>query len=361
MLPYYIVFASLFFLNLFNHRVKRTLREEEVVYQKKQFVVQAFLLLAIFTGLRDISVGCDLEQYLVRYQDSLYHFKKGFESSEWLFNYVSYFFHNVLRADFQVFLFVINLFCMLGISVCIYKFSDVPFLSYIMFITLGLFTLYMSGLRQSVAITLALLAILQAEKKRMLPFALCIIAAYFFHNSAVVFLPVYFLWGRRISRPQAYILLGISLMAFFYRESLIPIIEYLMPNKYEYIDLLSGYDINILVIVVPIVICVACVMFKSAEQDGKFDEKFSFFFIMSCIAIIMHIASLNNGLIGRLYYYFCIGNIIALPSTIDSLKEQHDRLAMAIEVLVIVMCLMYFIISTPDGTLQIDKFKFFWQ
>ena len=327
----------------------------------KLYIYSVAGILILFMGLRATNVGCDVIQYFNRYKNANVMYNLGITYSEWGFNYISYFFHDYLKLDFQFFLLFIAIVCIVSLSVCIYKYSDDILLSFILYLTIGNFALNMSGLRQTIAISLSLFAIVMAEKRKPILFYLLIFVASIIHNSALIFMPVYFLWGKTINRKYAFILLIIAVSAFFYRQLLNPIITYLSPERYSKYSLIEGYSINCLVILVPIIFCIYSLLFLNTDEDGKFDKKNSFFYCFSCISIFMMILSLNNGQLGRLAYYFSIGNLITVSAAMKSHKQYDRKIATIIEIIMIVLCLLYFFISTPGGTLRIDRYMFFWQ
>lgn len=277
MVAYYILF---FIVLSFAYVCRKDFiisQNREAISGDKMYVVVIGIVLTLFMGLRATTVGCDVVQYINRYNSANELYNLGTSYSEWGYNYLSYFFHNILNWDFQAFLFIISLMCIASISVCIYKYSDNALLSIITYLTIGNFTINMSGLRQTIAISLTIIAIFMAERRKPVKFYFLVLLATIIHNSSIVFLPVYFLWGRRINRKQGIILLGVASAAVFYRSLLTPVITILSPKRYSKIDLAEGYAINILVILVPIIFCIYSVLFMKMEEDGKYCVKDSFF------------------------------------------------------------------------------------
>lgn len=360
MIAYVVLFALILLSEKTQKKVFIAGNYVAPVSGRKMYLYIVAVILIFFMGLRATSVGCDVIQYLYRYENATELYNIGLSYSEWGFNYISYFFHNILNVDFQVFLFAIAILCVSSISTCVYRYSDNILLSIITYLTVGNFTMNLSGLRQTVAISIVLFSILVAEKKKLVPFFALVMLASVIHNSAVVFFPVYFLWGRRLNRKTGAILLIISVAAIAYRTFLNPLIGILSPERYSIYNLTEGYAINPLVILVPIVFCVYSLFFMK-QDGGEFSQKDSFFFIFSCINVFTSMLSLSNNQLGRLGFYFAIGNMIVISSAVQGHKENDYRVAHGIEYLIVILCFLYFFISTPGGTLSIDNYLFFWQ
>ena len=361
MLAYYILFALIIILSTLNISVVyQASKCDAITARKKTYATEVFILLTLFIGLRATTVGCDVIQYANKYKNSANFIGSGFSDSEWGYKYLSYFFHDILKVDFQIFLFFLAIIFSFAVSRCVYKYSNNDLMSFVIYLTLGTFTISLSGLRQTLAISLVLLSIEQAEKRKLIKFLLLVFVASIIHNSAIIFLPIYFLWGLRITRVQSFIILGGTVAAFAYKNLLTPIINFLAPERYDKYDLSEGYEINLLVVIVPILMTLFAAVLSKADEDGKLDKKHSFFYILSCLNVFMLILSLNNNQLGRLSYYFSIGCAIIVPATLK--KQNINKVWVKItEMIIVFLCLLYFFVSTPDGTLQIDNYKFFWQ
>ena len=96
----------------------------------------------------------------------------------------------------QVFLAVCALGSLLPVAYMIYRNSDTPAFSFLIYMGLPVFLLLYSGLRQSLAIGLTFLSIRYIQKRKPIPFILLVLAAAQFHYSGYLFLiayPIYYL------------------------------------------------------------------------------------------------------------------------------------------------------------------------
>jgi hypothetical protein len=309
-------------------------------------------------GLRHPSVGCDVLGYLNnRYNNSEILIEMPVERA---FNYINFFFHDIINAPFQLFLFfTVCVTCASLFFTFIRQSVDVTF-SILLYITIGTFSMALTGIRQTLAMSISWLSIYFIEKRKFLFFLATILLASSFHNSAVVFFIAFFLGGIKLSRNQCISLFLVTLSTFFSRNLLNPLVAYIQPSKYNGIDIYAGYDINVLVLLVPITILLFCIVFNDYDNEKKCDYQDSFFFMFCCLNVFFLILSLNNNQLGRLSYYFNIGICILIPSIIKKQEKKGIRVAKITKFIVLSFALAYFFISTPGGTLMIDNYKVFW-
>lgn len=362
MIPYYILFTLIIIGSLCDyHLLQRRGKIQSASNKSKiKYLGFVFIVLSIFMGLRAITVGIDMVQYQFRYDNAEFFFKQGFLSSEWGYNIISYFFHDILNSDFHFFIFCIAVLCIFSFFCIIYAYSPNIFISIVMYLCLGAFTLNMSAMRQTIAMSLVYLSLLEIEKRKFGAFISFVFFAFIIHNSAIIFFPFYFLWGIKISRKQGILLLILTLAAYVYKSALIPIITIFSPEKYNKYDLMSGYSINQLVILTPIFLCIYVITFMKVDKL-MIDVRRSFFYILSCSQVLLLILSMNHNQIGRLSYYFSPGLYILVASVLEENKITRYKITILIECAMIVLFLLYFFISTPNGTLQIDNYRFFWE
>lgn len=315
-------------------------------------------------GLRHPDVGTDTNQYLYLYNDRSLDMLslEIFKFDEWGF-YTLNTVINILGFENQGYILVVSLIISLSFSLFFYKYSKNIFLSFYLHLTIGLFSMSMSGLRQTLAMCLVLLAFHFLIRRKLVGFFASVLVAYTFHHSAIVFLPVFLLRNVTINKKRGIVLLTVVTSTMFYRELFTPLIALVAPDRYlERYDLISdAYHVNPLLILIAIAIPTVCLFFwdNIGKLENKEKEIYSILFILSCINILLNILSLNSNMIGRLSFYFIPFNIILIPNIISGIKDKKLRV-IAIY-LCIILPLIQFIMSTPDGAYSIDQYKFFFQ
>lgn len=356
MFPYYLLFFAITLIYLCLYTFPLLTEQQKDNY----FFFILLVLLSCFVGLRDCHVGVDTLQYSYLYDIVSYTVSYGREISEWGFFRFLFISRYWLGLNFQGLLFILGALNIVALMFNLRRYCNNMYVGIIIYLALGLFAMNLSGMRQSFAMAICFLSILFIEKRKLILSFLLMFIAFTIHNSAIIFLPVYFLWGVKINRFQGFILLVCVLLAFVYRIYLNPVIEFLAPLRYANMDLLANYNINILVILVPICLTVFSLCLLPGGTNHKFSNINSFFYIFSCLYIWFLILSINNNQIGRLSYYFALGNMVTFPAALKNLYARSRFLAIFTGVCAVSLFFVYFFISTPGGVLQIDKYQLFF-
>jgi len=195
MTVYVLIIVFFFFLRFLVFR-----KEFLVGTEKRNFLILSLIPVTLVAGLRNISIGTDTENYKLIFQKILEIDSKSIADEKIEFGYI---YLNKLIGLFtsqpQVLFIVVAIFMSVCIGVFIYKNASDPFLALLFFITLGMFQFSLSGMRQSIAVGITLLAMEFIKKRKMLWFFALIFIAYSFHKSAILYLPAYFIAYRSLS------------------------------------------------------------------------------------------------------------------------------------------------------------------
>lgn len=184
----------------------------------KRILTLAFIMLVLVLGCQDVETtgSGDIKAYYTNYQcaiesDSLLSFIEDNPYMENGYLVITWLLSKIIRWP-QFILFFEAAFCC-GITLrFIYKYSEDVLLSVLGFLSLGIFGFYLTGFRQGMAISICLLALEMADKKRVCAFVFLVLAAISVHQTAVVFLPVYFIMKINVNRLLVIAELGVILL-----------------------------------------------------------------------------------------------------------------------------------------------------
>lgn len=346
---YYSIFIFwlwVFFLKKIYEEIKKV----KITKRSKIYFVVAGIPLILIMGLRNISVGTDTIRYYFHYQYNT------FRVAEPLYSYFTIFLNN-LGVNFQTFLLLNSFIVITGISLLYYKYSKNILLSYYLHVTIGLFTMSMTGLRQTLAVSLTVFAFIALmENKKILYFAI-LVAAYFIHNSAIIFLIVFFIKKIELSQKKAFLIFIGANIIFVMRNFLVNIVLFIVPSRYL-IYLQNDANINPLVIIASAAIPLASLLFWPKFQESKEKNVFSIFYIMSCMNLVINILAIDINLVERLTYYFIVYITVLVPNIIEQIEQKNYRILAYLASAV--LPLLQFLLATPGGSLGIDNYKFFW-
>jgi len=329
----------------------------------KTYAVWCFIGLFLVMALKSPEVGTDWTEYLRRYDNyATMSYREIYnKADEFLYYWTTKFLHD-LGVGHQGFIALIGFFVSLVTAYFVYKETQDVFLAMFLHLTIGNFTMTMSGVRQTIAICMIMIAYFCVKKNKLIPFLLWVFTASFFHTSAIIFIPFYWILKIRLKfRSCLCIWLG-TLALIPFRNSLTNIIEKIQPERYERYDLITNeHPVNPLVVLVAFLIPIACLLVNEimVKKEDKYNLDFSRLYILSCVYAFSAVLSLNSIILVRLGYYFVTFNIILLPMVINNIQKVADRKLAYFAA--IVLPAIQFIISTPGGALKIDEYKFFWQ
>lgn len=332
-------------------------KNQSIEIFENKYALYILVIMTLLIGLRGISVGADTAHYQYLYETSTRQIvTRQYEQG---YYYCTYFLKK-MGVDYQLFLVLVAAFS----SGCLVKFyhqysRNLAF-SVFVFMTIGLLPMYMSGIRQVLAISLCLIALLFLENGRYIISAGIIMIASMFHISSLAFFSIFPLCRIRLSKKSTFLLIVISAMTSVFEDVLLKLAEMVLPEKYASIDIFSTYNINPLLIIIAVLIPLFCIVFDSrTEEDHKFSRSNTMLYLMSCINIVLTMLSRNNMFFSRVAYYFVHANSILISNVIFSQRKRFNRIIMVF--VIGIVCALYFIISIPDGTMRIDKYRFFWQ
>ncbi|MBP3427870.1 MAG: EpsG family protein [Clostridia bacterium] len=329
----------------------------------RNYAIYVSICLIVLIGCRHVSVGADTRQYEYLYSISAEQISpEKYDQGYYRF---AHFFHQ-LGFSYQAYNFIVAVVLVSSLVLFYATYSKNTAFSTLVFMTIGLLPMYMSGTRQSLAISIYLLAVIWTDKHRkLLQLIVSILLAWLastFHASAMVgFAAIALIALRpRLSRQSLFILVMIAAGTMVYRNHVAGLAQYVLPEKYMSYDLNADYQINPLLIIISILIPAFCLVFDTDVQpDGRFSAEKTWLYLFSCANILLTILAKNSMYFSRISYYFVHANSILISNMI--VKQRMRTNSYIMYIVIGVICMLYFLISMPGGTLKIDNYMFFWQ
>lgn len=195
------------------------------------------VVLALFAALR-WGVGTDWNAYYNFYRDLHYPGEPGY-------NLVNNIFSS-LAVNYSAFLFIVNVTALSLIAIFFLRHSYIPLFAFLIFYSDLFLYLNFSGIRQAIALSIALIAYQYAERRDLKKFVLFVLVAASFHVSALVFSLVYVLPRQRIQVSTiVFSAAGIFAFAQFFEYSVYYFDLILGKNLAFYVlNQVHGYDID---------------------------------------------------------------------------------------------------------------------
>lgn len=323
------------------------------------FYFFTFILICI-CGLRSVKIGLDTPQYYFLFRDAskfqnlfdfISHIKKDREHPEW--GYIVYEWCLSLIGNYNSFLFVTAIITILPLMWLIYKYSKIPWLSIALFILFGYFTFYMSTLRQAIALAFCFFAFHYSLQNKLLKYLFCLFLAFLFHQTAIVFFPIYWIKKIPLNRKVLFATIILIVSSFVIRNYIY--LLFLSVSRTDYTEHIAagGFRMYITMLLVIGIGFISMKEIKANELNKKL------FYMMIVCAFLWPILSIGSPALYRLYYYYHIFIILFSANLAMSIKLKLRR-----NIVILFFVLIgsaYFITQVVYGELNVYPYNFNWE
>lgn len=194
MIPYFIFLAISLLLANFAYKKQKP---------NALFVFLLYVVLSLFAGLRNASVGTDSSAYARGFEDLTYLDRQFGRGLSFLIEEPGFYFLQKclgqVSNEYYVLLTGISLVFCFFILLSITKQSRMPVLSLFVFITLGYYTFVFNAARQGIAMAIYMNAISFIKDKKFWKYVFLVLCAALFHRSIIVAIPLYFFFEKSFS------------------------------------------------------------------------------------------------------------------------------------------------------------------
>lgn len=329
---------------------------------KKLYCTAAALQWVVLSGFRHFSVGDDTLQYLNRFEITKYISWQTVIADLW--NYIKNpfvdhglkdpgyrFFEKVFQIfskDYRMWLLFIAILFTVSMAVWIYKNSEMPWLSFIIYSSLFFAFYSVTGHRQTIATALIVFIGYKFIKERKLgKFLLISLAAFLIHKSAIVFVPFYFLANMNITALKIIFILGGSFVFSVIGKPIYAPLAYTLGFGEEQIEESVGgagtYATILLLVCLFTLVCYSNV--KERREDSKFLYNAMFMTIFTTLFVYQQQAFM------RVQQYYSLFIMIMIPEIVMSFEKRQRMLVSMCGTLVLIF---YIILQNP-------YYKFFFQ
>ena len=336
-------------------RLPRLIDTDRRVY-KKAAILLFFSLLFLLSALRAHSVGNDTNNYETVFRRFANHnLAYALSYKEPAFALLCKLVHS-LTGSYQFLLAVIAFISLLPVAWFYAKNVENPMTTIALFMFFSVFYMYFSGMRQIIAIGLGIVAYYFTKGKKPIPYLLVVLAAYFFHRSAIVLAVMYpIYWFRIMKRSVIFVVLVMGLIYVFNQ----PIFSLLHGLIQDYEGLGDSNTGAYTMLFLLILFCVFS--FVVTEEDDLDQDTVGLRnFLLVTTAIQMFVPL--NFLVMRMGYYYMIFLPIALPRIMVNASPRWRATSMAANVVLFCFFAFRFIVYAPSqNILHIFPYHFFWE
>lgn len=340
---------------------------------KRKFIISTALVHIIICGFRSDAIHGDLLAY-----------KRGFDGyavSGWfsnsiisngrntLFYGLNKLIANLTNNNFQVLLFVIACMSIIAISFIIYRYSEFPYLSYLMWNCFGFYIFSFYSIKQAMAMAFIMLASIGIFEKNRKEFYIFTVLAGFTHMPAFVFLPAYELCRARKLRTIVYFYIVLVLVIVLFRNQIVGSMADLYYEGEKFIQVNSfGVGGKSLMM---IALLISGVFLCNIKYD-----RFRYTFILLATASLIQMFSVYDNVFTRLADYYFQFIILYAPFILKQpytnredcpylLFNEASRRLLIFGFICLAFLFYYRVDLSGDnvGTANniVANFRFFWQ
>lgn len=335
---------------------------------KKKCIQLITIILTLFSGLRSWRMG-DVYHYCYAFQhcnSEAWHL--DLSSHDSIGTQIFYRMIGQMNLGFEVCLFLIAAFSAISLGVFIYRYSSSPFLSYLIYIGLGSYMFTLSALKQTIAMSFimwAMMSIIDSKPKRFLFFTLL---AALFHTPALVFLPAYYIARKKIDATYFVGLIVITLCIVIFRDQIVAEMSALYYEDEFNFDAASGVGGKFIILL-------AILLFSIIVHPVRSSYKvYQHLFNMMVIAAILQSFSVYDNVFTRLADYYFQFFPAFVPLMLDRHLERDEngqkhyigcrlspRLRTAATLSISVLSVLIYIDTLNASTALLSDFRFIWE
>lgn len=300
---------------------------EDSAYQKRVLLgpyVVLCIWLVLLVGLRSDSTGIDTWNYVNNYNQCVAYpnwdaFRSFLESQNYreCLYWMSLYGMAKLGVPAWGTRFVYGVIAVVPVLVFIYRRSESLLMSIFFYLSLSYYAFAFTGIRQSVAIGLIVLAYLQYEKRRWDLYLIFSVAAIFFHITAAIFLPVILLrWVRMNEITASACVLGGGAL-YLFRGPIVDWLERIAEKDYS-ADIGGGNLYVLFLIGTAVLLWIFQWRWIKSEED-------QLLFWLACMAAVSYAVVKVSPVYMRATYYYQIFLLASLPNMLNSIPDGLTR------------------------------------
>ena len=330
------------------------------IKDKKKFVILVSLQLFLILALRCSTLGVDLNNYSAGFNyiknlsffDMLsrlhiidiaalvypFDYEGGYVLLNWIVGNLGLSFHGFLIVCAFINIFSVGYF--------IYKYSDIPWISFIVLCTFGIYTYFFGILRQSLALSFFLLSLHFALQNKKGKAILLFFFAFWMHRAVLIMLPIYLFINRKSITKKSYtiaLLLSIPFLLLsgqIYNYIVYPIMSFFGKG---YVG--NGFQLNNLIILLYIVAFIVMIFanFKKGSEN-KINSIAIWALILSIYVEILGMYNDNFARVVQMYNTFLL---ITIPYVVKQYNNQKSIIF--VKSLMVILLTSFFVYTTRES------------
>ena len=325
-----------------------------------------FMIFLLILVCRDKSIGRDLLNYEYYFKSiSKTSFSKILEYDLGVLYVLLYWIVSRINDSYQFFLAVVALITILPIAAFYCKDRTDSFLKIVLFMNMSTFIMIFSGLRQSIAISLGIIAMKFVREKKLLKFLIIVLVAMGVHHTGFMILMLYPLYHVAFKRKHLIVIVPSFLVVFAFNKPIFTyvtsVLSMIFGDKYD-TDISSTGAYTILILFV--LFSTLCFI---VPDESKMDRETLGLRNILLVATFLQCFAPVHTLSMRMNYYFIIFIPVAVSKVLQCAKKDSMDIAWAAKRVLVVFFMCYYLYtaynSCQTGISTLDTYPYipFWK
>ncbi|WP_309121657.1 EpsG family protein [Paenibacillus sp.] len=230
-----------------------------------------------------------------------------------------------ITNDPQILVFVCALVTNVLIVWVLYRYAHMFDVSVYVYVTSGMYLVSMNGMRQFLAASILFAATKYVMEGKWRPYFAFVLLASIFHQSAIIFIPVYFIVRLRAWTWSTYLLLGITILFVVgYAQFMEVVFDALQNTQYgQYKEFSEGGAnlVRVAVHAVPVVLA-----YLGRKRLRELSPESDIVVNMSLLGVVIMIISTQNWIFARFSIYFGLYSLILISWIVKLFVPQQRKL-----------------------------------
>lgn len=285
--------------------------------QRKAFVITTAAVHVFVCGFRYKFMHGDLLKYYSEFSAATDYAWNSEEiirdGRNTLFYVLNKFVADTTNGNFQVLLFIIALISIIALSIVIYHYSPMPFVSYLLWSCMGFYIFSFFSIKQTLSMAIIMIAAIQIFKGNRILFYILVLIAGMIHMPAFVFLPAYELCNFKHTQSLFGVYAFAFVVIFLEKNKLVTMMAdlYYEADKYAEVSVWSIGGKTIMMIAILIAGYLLCGI---SEEHARKN------YVLLIAATLLQVFSVYDNVFTRLADYYFQFIILYAPLM---LKQVH--------------------------------------
>lgn len=365
MITYFVLlFVSALFCFVAKSKEKYIFGSNEYITKNNLSIPLFFLFLWVLLACRSIEIGNDTANYktfFLAYANRPFSqiFDQELEPLYAILNWLV----GQITNNFQIFLAVVGVIIIAPIVTLYKKDRSHSYLKIILFVNMPVFIMMFSGIRQSIAMSIGLVAFSFVKKKKWFAFLISVIIAIGFHTSAFMLFAMYPLYYFTFRKRHLYFIIPLMAAVYIFNRPIFTGLSSIMSLFGTRYDAYEASDTGAVTMI--ILLMMFMVYTYVIPDDSKINGEYIGMRNYLLLATLLQCFAPLHTLAMRMNYYYIMFIPIVVSEAANYAENRWKQIAKIADIVMCVFFTVYFLLnvfsaSKTGGMLHTVPYIPFW-